>query len=343
MTPAVWWPRGTFPHIVAALIMYSILFLGSRVVFIHYGDSDVAFGVTQGIACGVPAFSNADVISEEYNWIIADVHWCGAQGSSLAKQHQHLLKLDILNMTSSSSDIAATTDNKEPSRRGALTQNTNNDKPCSQPLTISVKRVAIYTGMRWQCVEYARRFLIVRNATTFGDVDGAEDIWALPHFLEAWSGTLADGQEEARPHPIVKYYAQNCTASTSTIGSGAGKHAMMVATPALGDVIIWKRQQDMPYGHVGVVVGSPTRSTSMDKGQCAALVGSKGSCSCHDVPIGEQNYAATLWPLSTARRSIARNLTLVTCSTEHISIPQQTFLDGTGYELIGFIRPSTIQ
>jgi hypothetical protein len=34
-----------------------------------------------------------------------------------------------------------------------------------------------YTGIKWQCVEYARRWLLINTGTVFGDVDIAADIW----------------------------------------------------------------------------------------------------------------------------------------------------------------------
>ena len=34
-----------------------------------------------------------------------------------------------------------------------------------------------YTGLKWQCVEYARRWLLVNRGAVFSDVDIAADIW----------------------------------------------------------------------------------------------------------------------------------------------------------------------
>ena len=34
-----------------------------------------------------------------------------------------------------------------------------------------------YTGIKWQCVEYARRWLLVNTGAVYGDVDIAADIW----------------------------------------------------------------------------------------------------------------------------------------------------------------------
>jgi len=36
-----------------------------------------------------------------------------------------------------------------------------------------------YTGIKWQCVEYARRWLLVNMGVVYGDVDIAADIWKL--------------------------------------------------------------------------------------------------------------------------------------------------------------------
>ena len=39
-----------------------------------------------------------------------------------------------------------------------------------------------YTGIKWQCVEFARRWLIHNRGLTFGDVDVAADIWGMSAF-----------------------------------------------------------------------------------------------------------------------------------------------------------------
>ena len=36
-----------------------------------------------------------------------------------------------------------------------------------------------YTGIKWQCVEFTRRWLISQHGLSFGDVDVAADMWAL--------------------------------------------------------------------------------------------------------------------------------------------------------------------
>lgn len=37
----------------------------------------------------------------------------------------------------------------------------------------------VYTGIKWQCVEYARRWLLENKKVVYGDVDVAADIWKL--------------------------------------------------------------------------------------------------------------------------------------------------------------------
>lgn len=42
-----------------------------------------------------------------------------------------------------------------------------------------------YTGIKWQCVEYARRWLLVNRNAVYGDVDIAADIWdKIDHLTE---------------------------------------------------------------------------------------------------------------------------------------------------------------
>src|ERR1700722_6168524 len=35
----------------------------------------------------------------------------------------------------------------------------------------------VYMGMKWQCVEYARRWLFIRKGCVFDSVDAANDMW----------------------------------------------------------------------------------------------------------------------------------------------------------------------
>ena len=46
----------------------------------------------------------------------------------------------------------------------------------------------VYTGIKWQCVEYARRWLLKNFNVVYGDVDYAYDIWDKIHELNSPKG-----------------------------------------------------------------------------------------------------------------------------------------------------------
>jgi hypothetical protein len=83
-----------------------------------------------------------------------------------------------------------------------------------------------YTGIRWQCVEMARRWLIARRGLTFGDVDLAIDIWdQIDQYRD-----IQSGQE----YPVV------------SILNGAD------APPEVGNLLIYAKALE-GTGHVAVV------------------------------------------------------------------------------------------
>jgi glutathionylspermidine amidase/synthetase len=46
-----------------------------------------------------------------------------------------------------------------------------------------------YTGIKWQCVEFARRWLLDNKGAVFGDVDTAADLWEIGFFTRVSDGT----------------------------------------------------------------------------------------------------------------------------------------------------------
>jgi len=47
-----------------------------------------------------------------------------------------------------------------------------------------------YTGVKWQCVEFARRWLLVNHGVVYGDVDFAIDIWdKIDHYTSVKNKT----------------------------------------------------------------------------------------------------------------------------------------------------------
>jgi CHAP domain len=87
-----------------------------------------------------------------------------------------------------------------------------------------------YTGIKWQCVEYARRWLLINTGTVFSEVDIATDIWdKIDHLTDV---------KTKRPIPL----------ETHLNGS--------IQAPEVGDLLIYAKAFN-GTGHVSVV-------TSMD-------------------------------------------------------------------------------
>ena len=84
-------------------------------------------------------------------------------------------------------------------------------------------------GIKWQCVEYVRRWLFVRKGCVFDSVVGAADMWTQLKYVQR----VVDGQcfalkrhPNGSPHP-----------------------------PTKGSLIIYKRSNPgSPFGHVAVIV-----------------------------------------------------------------------------------------
>ena len=83
-----------------------------------------------------------------------------------------------------------------------------------------------YTGIKWQCVELTRRWLISQHGLTFGDVDVAADMWALKSLTK-----LSDQSSVA----------------LKTLENGAKQ------PPKRGDLLIYGREY-LGTGHTSIVL-----------------------------------------------------------------------------------------
>ena len=83
-----------------------------------------------------------------------------------------------------------------------------------------------YTGIKWQCVEFTRRWLISQHGLTFGDVDVAADMWALQNLTK-----LSDQSSVA----------------LKTFENGAKQ------APKRGDLLIYGREY-LGTGHAAIVL-----------------------------------------------------------------------------------------
>ena len=84
----------------------------------------------------------------------------------------------------------------------------------------------IYTGIQWQCVEYARRWLLKHKSAVYGDVDVAADIWNKIDHLErvGHKGVIPlQNDPNGSPHP-----------------------------PSVGDLLIYAKAY-LGTGHVAVI------------------------------------------------------------------------------------------
>lgn len=85
----------------------------------------------------------------------------------------------------------------------------------------------IFSGIRWQCVEYARRWLIINKRFTFEGVDSSYQIWDL--------NTVSSIDDDRR----VKF---------SSYKNDSG------VPPKLGDLLIVDKDSKNPHGHVAIIV-----------------------------------------------------------------------------------------
>jgi len=111
--------------------------------------------------------------------------------------------------------------------------NCNNSFESGFNNVIRYKNKNIFSGMRWQCVEYARRYLITKLGVTFASVDGAEDVFALK---------TVESIENGKKYKFKTYKNNlNCRRINNM--------------PRVNDVIIWARnKEDTPYGHIAVIL-----------------------------------------------------------------------------------------
>ncbi|EPY30022.1 D-alanyl-glycyl endopeptidase-like protein [Strigomonas culicis] len=140
----------------------------------------------------------------------------------------------------------------------------------------------LYAGLRWQCVEYARRYWMLVGTPVpayFGSINGAADIWAL---------TIVYTVSDATTLPLHRFESmtkKDYESAQQTPSSAMGNITNTV--PRVGDILIYKRElPSFPYGHVAVVVEFVAGATTA--GAAAA--------SAPYVLVGEQNWDNEMWP-----------------------------------------------
>lgn len=86
----------------------------------------------------------------------------------------------------------------------------------------------MYTGEKWQCVEFARRWLLINYGYTFGDVPMAY------HILDERHVTMQRGPQRGERKPLWACH------------NGGG------VKPRVGNMLIWDRSYD-GTGHVAII------------------------------------------------------------------------------------------
>lgn len=87
--------------------------------------------------------------------------------------------------------------------------------------------LGIYTGYQWQCVEFARRWLLIRKSCIFKDVPCACNMWDDVKYIERVTDSK---QFPLRP-----------------VANGSPE------PPKKDSLLIYKRSFRMPFGHVAVI------------------------------------------------------------------------------------------
>ena len=84
----------------------------------------------------------------------------------------------------------------------------------------------IYTGIKYQCVELARRYYLIKYGLLFEEVRGAKEIATLQTIY----------------HMEHKRYVQWPTYSSTGL-------------PMVGSLLLWDASEQFSYGHVAIVTG----------------------------------------------------------------------------------------
>ncbi|UJR32297.1 hypothetical protein I4U23_019761 [Adineta vaga] len=85
----------------------------------------------------------------------------------------------------------------------------------------------IFTGFKWQCVEYARRWLLIRKTCIFRSVRSAADAWHELSHIER----VTDGKK----FPLIPHANGSST------------------KPKKDSLLIYSLCRDLPFGHIAII------------------------------------------------------------------------------------------
>ena len=92
----------------------------------------------------------------------------------------------------------------------------------------------IFMGFKWQCVEFSRRWLLLRKSSIFPPIRHAADMWTQLTYVER----VTDGKQfPIKMHP---------NGSTEP--------------PKIDSLLIYERNEELPFGHVAVICETDSNS-----------------------------------------------------------------------------------
>lgn len=190
---------------------------------------------------------------------------------------------------------------------GVITQEYGNEKWKQTCVETKEEVLNVVTGLKWQCVEFARRFWVLHGSSgggglrttdsdhrsavlsdalnsppaIFGSVDGAADIW-----WQLESVQLV--QNSSITIPLKKY-----PNGWSVLQGGS--------IPRAKDLLIYERREgNFPYGHVAVIVEVVLHTTMTKKRTAPPSPSSLGVTPqwYGVVRVAEQNWISEMWTAS---------------------------------------------
>jgi hypothetical protein len=177
--------------------------------------------------------------------------------------------------------------------------------------------VNVTTGLKWQCVEYGRRFLVHHHQAVFGSVWGAYNIWDLPNVTH-YKLTVHMQRHDASAIDTCR--CDSVVRSWQTIPNGRSSDVWT----KVGDLVIYDRGNVGEYGHVCAVVGvEPIKQVNATSP--VALV-----------RVAEENWNNAPWPVTSGPRAHARTLELVPNKAGNLVLQDQA-KDGM-YPILGVKR-----
>lgn len=135
----------------------------------------------------------------------------------------------MMTITISATDLTNFGDSIGQNGKTIAYSNKNDTYVSNEEYFISINGETLCSGMKWQCVEYARRWLMENRDIFFGDVEYATDIWSLSHGI--------DLSNNKQPVKTVQF-----------------SNGSSIEKPEVGDLVIYDTSYAPITGHVAVIV-----------------------------------------------------------------------------------------